>query len=76
MNDDHVGLAACTSCTLLSIGPQSSNLTLSVLWSFNVVIMRPRNSSINILRVMAQFLNFGNGGHFRLKRGFTRVDFG
>ena len=27
---------------------------------------------INILRVMAQFINFGNGGHFRLKKGFPQ----
>ena len=30
----------------------------------------PYNCSINILGVMAQFTNFGNGGYFRLKKVF------
>ena len=32
----------------------------------------PYDCSITILRVMAQFINFGNGGHFRLKKGFPQ----
>ena len=51
----------------------SLNFTIKKIRNgFIVFLAHIYDCIINCLRVMEQFINFGNGGHFRLKKGLPR----
>ena len=69
-NGDHFRLL------LISISINFQKRFYCILWPWKPWYRaHPYDCSINILRGMVQFINFSNGGHFRLKKGFPRCWF-